>query len=85
MTHFTVLFSELFLIVGFVGGWIASERYHDFMEKEAHPHDELFKENPHPELYDSEGELFRGEYVSLNFEPGYDPEEFDPEDLYESP
>ena len=42
MTDFTVLFSELFLIVGVITGWIASERYHDFMEKEAHPHDELF-------------------------------------------
>ena len=55
------------------------------MDREAHPHDELFRENPHPELFDSEGELFRGEYVSLNFEPGYDPEQFDPEDLFESP
>ena len=85
MAHLTVLFSELFLIVGVVGGWIASERFHDYMEKKRHPHEDIFEQNPHPELYDADGELIRGEYVSLNFEPGYDPDEFDPEDLYEGP
>jgi len=85
MSNLTILFSELFLIVGVIGGWIASERFHDYMERKAHPHDELFEQNPHPELFDKDGEIIKGEYVSLNFEPGYDPDEFDPEDLYEGP
>jgi len=85
MDHTTILFSEVFLILGALGGWIASERYHDHMNRERHTFEELFEQNPHPELYNEDGSLNRGEYMSITFEPGYDPEEFDPEDLFEGP
>ena len=83
MSQYMVLFSELFLIVGLIVGWLAADRFHEYMEKNRHPYEELFEQNPHPEIFTDDGDLFRGEYVSLNFEPGYDPDEFDPEDLYE--
>ena len=83
--HLTILISEAFLILGVVVGVIASERYRAIMDKNRHPHEELFEQNPHPELFNDDGTLNRGDYMSLNFEPGYDPDQFDPEDLYEGP
>lgn len=82
---YTILFSEVFLIVGLLVGWIASERFLYYKEQNRHHFEELFEENPHPEIYDDEGQINRGEYMSLNFEPGYDPDEFDPEDIIEGP
>ena len=79
----TFLFSELFLIVGVVGGWFFAERYISYMTFIEHDFEELFEKNPHPELFNDDGDLDRGEYMSLNFDPGYDPEKFDPEDLIE--
>lgn len=75
------LFSILFLFVGFTIGWLASERYTGYMLKTPHDFEELFEENPHPEIYDKDGKINRGEYMSINFDLGYDPEDFDPEDL----
>ncbi len=75
------LFSILFLFVGFTIGWLASERYTDHVLKNTHDFEELFEENPHPEIYDKDGKINRGEYMSINFDLGYDPEDFDPEDL----
>ena len=83
MTALTFILSEVFLVVGFILGWVFSEKFQDYMAKSRHHFEELFEENPHPELYDDEGNLNRGDYLTLNFEPGYDPETFDPEDLYE--
>ena len=80
---FTVLFSFLFLSVGIIGGWIGAERYLTYMQFERHEYEDMFEKNPHPELFDSDGNVHRGEYMSINFEPGYDPEEFDPEDVTE--
>ena len=79
----TFIISELCLVVGFMVGWFASDRFSEYLQKSRHHFEELFEENPHPELYDEDGHLNRGDYLSLNFEPGYDPESFDPEDLYE--
>lgn len=79
----TVLFSELFLIVGLIGGWFFAEKYIAHLTYTEHDFEELFENNPHPELYDKNGKLNRGEYVSLNFDHGYDPDEFDPEDIIE--
>ncbi len=31
--------------------------------------------------YDKDGKINRGEYMSINFDLGYDPEDFDPGDL----
>ena len=83
MDYQTILFSEVFLIVGVVVGWIASERFYNYMMKNAHEFEELFDENPHPEIFDKDGKVYRGEYLAINFEPGYDPEQFDPEDLHD--
>ncbi len=79
----TFLFSEAFLIIGLVLGWMAANIYADYITKEEHDYDELFEKNPHPELYDEDGNLNRGEYLTLNIEPGYDIDGFNPEDLSE--
>ena len=79
----TFLFSELFLIVGAIGGWFFAEKYIAHMTFIEHEFEDLFDKNPHPELFDKNGDLDRGEYMAINFEPGYDPDEFDPEDLHE--
>ena len=75
----TVLFSVLFLIIGFVVGWMGAERYVAFMQFNEHDYEELFKENPHPEIFNKNGEIHRGDYITLAFDPGFDPEEWDPE------
>jgi len=77
------LFSIVFLFVGLIGGWFISDRYKEYLEHERHVFEDLFEQNPHPELFNSDGELNRGDYYVVNFEPGYDPEEFSPEDLSE--
>ena len=78
---YTILFSVLFLSVGVIGGWFAAERYIAYMTYERHDFEELFEENPHPEIFDKDGKLNRGDYLTINFEPGYDPENFSPEDI----
>ena len=75
----TALLSLLFLLVGICLGWMGAERYAALMEFNEHEYEELFKENPHPELFDKDGELHRGEYTAISFDPGFDPEEWDPE------
>lgn len=78
---YTALFSLIFLIIGVLTGWFASERYTEFMMKRTHDFEELFEENPHPEIYNKDGKINRGEYMSINFDLGYDPEDFDSEDI----
>ena len=85
MSPIAILFSEVFLIVGVVVGWLSAERFREYLEHNRHHFEDLFEENPHPEIYNKNGEIDRGEYMSLNFEPGYDPDEFDPEDIHEGP
>jgi len=79
----TFLFSELFLIVGVLVGWTFAEKYIAHMTFIEHDFEELFDKNPHPEIFDENGELDRGEYMAITFDPDYDPEEFDSEDLQE--
>ena len=79
----TVFLLFLSLIVGVTFGWVASERYIAFMTMEKHEFDELFNENPHPEIFNKDGSLNKGEYVALTFDLGYQPDEFDPEDIIE--
>lgn len=81
----TAVIAVLSLILGFTVGWLGNERFVAYMEKEEHHYDELFKENPHPEIYDKDGEIFKGEYINVSFDLGYDPEQFDPEDIIEDP
>lgn len=78
----TAVLVFLSLILGFTVGWLANERYVAFMTFQRHDFEELFEKNPHPELFDQEGNLDRGEYMNIMFEPGYDPDEFDPEDIH---
>ncbi len=53
------------------------------MQHTEHEHEQLFKENPHPELFDKDGEINRGDYITMMFDPGFDPDEWDPEtDIY---
>ncbi len=73
------LFSILFLIVGVVAGWMGAERYIAFMQHIEHEHEQLFKQNPHPELFDADGEIDRGDYITMVFDPGFDPDDWDPE------
>jgi len=80
---FAVLFSVLFGIVGFLTGWLGNEKYQTYLAKEAHEFDELFLENPHPEIYNKDGKVNKGEYMFVKFDLGYDPDEFEPEDIYE--
>ena len=74
-----IVLSFLCLSVGVMLGWLSAERYIAFMQHTEHEHEELFKKNPHPELYDDEGEILRGDYTSIIFDPGFDPEKWDPE------
>lgn len=74
----TVLFSFLFLAVGGIAGWMAAEKYIAFIlasQEPPHEFQELFDKNPHPELFDAEGNLDTGEYFVINFPPNFDPEE----------
>lgn len=73
------LFSFLFLVVGLVVGWVGAERYIAFMQHVEHDFEELFDKNPHPELFNTEGKIDRGEYMAISFDPGFDPEEWDPD------
>ena len=83
MTYIFILFSILFLFVGLLGGWFFSDKYREFMEHERHALEDLFEQNPHPELYDEDGEIDRGDYYVINFEPGYDVDLFSPDDISE--
>ena len=71
--------SALCLIVGTLGGCFAAEKYIAFMQHTEHDFEELFKKTPHPELFDEEGKIDRGDYTAITFDPGFDPENWDPE------
>ena len=73
------LISPLFFIVGGIVGWLAAERYIAFMQHTEHDHEDLFKKNPHPELFDEDGNIDRSDYMSIVFDPGFDPANWDPE------
>ena len=66
-------------VVGLLVGWLGAERYIAHMQHIEHDFEELFKENPHPELFKKDGKLDRGEYITIQFENGFNPEEWDPE------
>ena len=74
MTIIAALFSILFAVVGSIVGWLACERYLAYHTYEPHDYEDLFENNPHPELYDANGEIDRGQYFVINFPPDFDPE-----------
>ncbi len=69
------------LMVGFVIGWIVQAMFTAHLNHVRHDYEELLQNNPHPELFDKDGEVYRGEYMNVTFEPGYDPDDFDPGDV----
>ena len=73
------LFSFLFMVLGLVVGWLGAERYIAFMQHTEHDFEQLFEENPHPEIFGKDGKVDRGDYLAVQFEPGFDPEEWDPD------
>jgi hypothetical protein len=73
----TVLFSVLFFTVGVMAGFIAQEKWTAYLLKNEHEFEQLFKENPHPEIYDQEGKIHRGTYLGINFDPDFDPDDSD--------
>ena len=73
------LLSVLFLVDGLIVGWLGAERYIAFMQHIEHDFEELFDKNPHPELFNKDGELDRGDYITMMFDPGFDPDEWDPD------
>ena len=78
------LFTMLFLPVGIIIGWISHETFVNHLEEKAHPFSDIISQNPHPELFDNNGKVIGEDYVALTFDLGYDPEEFDPEDITET-
>lgn len=68
-----ILFCSLFLLIGVTVGWLGAERYVAFLTHKRHEYEELFEENPHPEIFDKKGKINRGDYMAITFEPGYDP------------
>jgi hypothetical protein len=57
----------LFLIVGLIGGWVAREYMMNYREVPM----------PHPEMFDSQGNLIPDEVIAFRFESdfGYDDED----------
>lgn len=71
---YTILFSVLFLIVGVLSGWFFFERYTAMMEYTRHDFEDLFEQNPHPEIFMDDGTINRGDYIAIQFPADYDPE-----------
>jgi hypothetical protein len=69
------------LMVGAILGWIGQAMFTAHINYVEHDYEELFEKNPHPELFDEDGDVYRGEYMNVSFEPGYDPEDFNPGDV----
>ena len=71
----------LALVAGVAVGWIGAVNFMAYLEHRRHDFEELFEKNPHPELYEENGKIYRGEYMNVTFEPGYDPDDFEPGDI----
>ena len=65
-----IVISFLAFTIGVTLGWVSAERYIAFMQHIEHDHEELFEKNPHPELFDDKGNLNRGDYMTISFDPG---------------
>ena len=76
-----ILVGNVLVLSGITLGWLGAERYMAWLAKSRHEYEELFEENPHPEIYGKDGKINRGDYMSIVFDPGFDPKDFDPEDI----
>ena len=63
----------LFLIVGVMAGWVARDYMMNYREVP----------RPHPEMFDSQGNLIPDEVTAFNFENYHDYETNDEEDIDE--
>lgn len=84
----TVLLCGLITTVCSVVTWIVAEKYLTHLallrtkvtleQQNAmlnrHEFEDLFQNNPHPELFDENGNLDRGEYIVINFPENFNPE-----------
>ena len=67
----SILLFVLSLLVGVVLGWCMRYLYDEILDRlyqEPHPFDNMFESNPHPELFDNNGNLYRGDYIAANFD-----------------
>lgn len=60
----------LFFIVGIMAGWVAREYMMNYREIP----------RPHPEMFDSQGNLIPDEILAVRFENDYDYEDYDNEE-----
>lgn len=79
----TALLSILFLLVGLIIGWTIHEKYIEYLHYNTHEFEKIIQQNPHPEIFDDTGKVNREEYLCVNFELGFDPDQdWDGEELY---
>ena len=74
----TALFSLAFCLIGIFGGWFVAEKYFQFIiatQEDPHDFEHLFEKNPHPEIFENDGTINRGDYIYVQFPPGFDPED----------
>lgn len=79
----TALISILFLSVGLIIGWLGAERYIAHMSFIRHDFEELFEENPHPEIFKKDGSINRGDYLYMTIDNGFEFDDEDYEDIIE--
>jgi hypothetical protein len=60
----------LFLIVGIIGGWVAREYMMNYREIP----------RPHPEMFDSQGNLIPDEVIAFRFDNNYDYDDTEEDD-----
>jgi len=67
---FGSLMTILFFIVGLLSGWVAREYMMNYREIP----------RPHPEMFDSQGNLIPDEVIAFNFENYYDNDDTEEDD-----
>lgn len=68
----TLLVCVLFLLVGFIIGWLGAERYIHIVSFEPHEFEKIIRKNPHPEIFNDDGKLNRENYLAVTFPIGFD-------------
>ena len=77
----TALSGTLFLLIGGMLGRLGAERYLALLTHQRHEYENLFDENPHPEIYDKKGKINREDYMAITFDPGFKLEDYEPGDI----
>jgi len=76
-----VLLTIAFLLIGLIIGWMGSERYTAYAYTERHVFEDLFESNPHPEIFDDSGNVYRGDYYVIDFDPDMYENIYEDEDM----